>query len=319
MSESVFRHMQAAIDIVGGSTHPKNKIAATLFTENFHVSDVNHWPENLAKAFPQDHRIGNSSGTVHAETACLLKSPQATEGASICITDPFCPNCAKNLAEAGIKTVYIDHKGFEKDFFARRSGHFQTLSMRICEKAGIAVYEVQRTAQKIIPIFEPPPEYVPVNEAAAQWQDTITLDEEAFRKFIEGATQNQTRRRFAAAFAKTPEEKCRAITVRAHPSSGFSMQNPEDAEEVAISHGPNNKYSLIQEPVNRLLMLLARKGLRLHKDYLYCSQVPTAREQVNLCAAGIARITVGDLTKSRDRHGLEAMRQLRDADVMIYG
>ena len=35
----------------------------------------------------------------------MIDAPFATDGASLCVTDPFCPNCAKNIAEAGIKRV----------------------------------------------------------------------------------------------------------------------------------------------------------------------------------------------------------------------
>ena len=58
------------------------------------------------------------------------------------------------------------------------------------------------------------------------------------------------------------------------------------------------------------MMHLARKGYRLLEDYLYCSQVPTSREQVNLVGADIRRITIGDIQKSRDPQGLEAMRAI---------
>ena len=94
---------------------------------------------------------------------------------------------------------------------------------------------------------------------------------------------------------------------------------------MAYAHQPlglierhEEKYSFFQEPVNRVLMYMARHGLTLIGDYFFCSQVPTSREQVNLVGAGISRITIGDLTKARDPSALEAMRQLSTAGIITY-
>src|SRR5262245_21403475 len=127
---SPFAQMQKAVDIVNTSPHPANKIAATIFGRDktgrgFSLSHTNFWPRAILDHFGMEARIGNASGTIHAETECILASPAPTEGASLSITDPFCPNCAKNIAEAGIRTVYIDHKGFKKDFVARRAHAFE--------------------------------------------------------------------------------------------------------------------------------------------------------------------------------------------------
>ena len=149
-----FRNMQTAIDIAPRSPHPTNKIAAVLFGENesgmeFSVIRTNHWPNVIYENFGKDKKIGNSSGTIHAETACIVNSHHPTEGASICITDPFCPNCAKNIAEAGIKKIYIDQDGFDKDFFRRRGNEFtDSMSMQICERAGISVYALNMLTEE---------------------------------------------------------------------------------------------------------------------------------------------------------------------------
>src|SRR5690606_7708262 len=115
-----------------------NKIAATVFGHDlagkpFSVSRTNFWPAAIANSIGTEDDIGDSSGTIHAETAAILAASH-TAGAALCVTDPFCPNCAKNIAEAGIKTIYIDHKGFDKDFATRRGGDFQNMSMRICAR-----------------------------------------------------------------------------------------------------------------------------------------------------------------------------------------
>lgn len=136
--------MQRAVDIVGTSPHPANKIAASLRLPGGRwVAATNMWPAPIECAFGQNTRIGNASGTIHAEIACLLKAP-CTKGAEIFITDPPCPNCVKAMAEAGIKRIYIDNKGFGKDFAQRRGGEFQNLSLPLCLEAGIGVFEVNR-------------------------------------------------------------------------------------------------------------------------------------------------------------------------------
>ena len=168
MRPDPYTEMQKAVDIVNTSQHPTNKIAATLFGQDhegqvFSVSRTNYWPEPILKKIGTTQRIGNSSGTIHAETACIMNAP-CTEGASLCVTDPFCPNCAKNMAEAGIKTVYIDHKGFNKDFVARRGDEFENMSMYICESAGISVYEIRRKEKELIPILKIAPAYRPVED-----------------------------------------------------------------------------------------------------------------------------------------------------------
>ena len=160
--------MQAAVDIVNNSAHDTNKIAATLFGQfpdgqPFAVSSTYHWTDVIIEKIGRHTRIGGCSGTIHAETECILRAP-LTNGTSICITDPFCPNCAKNIAESGIKHIYIDHKGFEKDFVQRRGTDFNDMSLRIVERAGIAVSTLYRKDQKIVPIITPAENFTPPDD-----------------------------------------------------------------------------------------------------------------------------------------------------------
>ncbi len=310
-----FTAMQAAVDIVGTSQHPENKIAAALFTRNHGIVRVNYWPEPIFSAFGMDMDIGNSSGTVHAETACILNFGCATDGASLCITDPFCPNCAKNIAEAGIKKIYIDHKGFDKDFFQRRGGHFETMSMRICEKAGISVYELWRKDERLVPIYEPPANHF-ISEDSPVYKEPIeAAGDGVFSDILAQAFKLHEKRKFAVAFVQDSGGKFFSLTARGHAVTGFTMEDPDD---VAVIEQSDEKYSFFQEPVNRLLMYMARHGLTSCDGYLFSSQVPTSREQVNLVGAGIKRITVGDLRKARDSDALNAMRQLGDAKIVNY-
>jgi deoxycytidylate deaminase len=307
--------MQAAVDIVATSPHPDNKIAATLFHDDWGLSRTNYWPSPILKVFGPLTPIGNSSGTLHAETSCILQSTRPTEGAGLCITDPFCPNCAKNIAEAGIKKIYIDHKGFDKDFFQRRSGHFGTMSMRICEKAGISVYELWRRDQRIEPIFETPPYYEPEEDSPIYVEPIESADEATLKSILLDAYKIHERRKFCVAFVKDLKGKMFSLTGRGHAVTGFTMEDPDD---MAVVEQMNDKYNLFQEPVNRMLMYMRRHGYQLIDGYLFCSQVPTSREQVNLVGAGIKRITIGDLKKCRDAHGIEAMKQLQSSGIINF-
>jgi deoxycytidylate deaminase len=313
--EDPFTAMQAAVDIVQDSPHPVSKVAAALFGKNFGIARTNFWPDPILKHFGKDTDIGNSSGTVHAETACILSADAATEGASLAVTDPFCPNCAKNIAEAGIKKIYIDHKGFDKDFFKRRSGHFQTMSMQICEKAGISVYELWRKDERLVPIHEAPSPFF-VSEDSPVYKEPIERAGDAvFTDVLTQAFRIHQKRKFAVALAVDKKGGYFALTGRGHAVTGFTMEDPED---IAVIERTQDKYSLFQEPVNRMLMYARRHDFKICDGYFFCSQVPTSREQVNLVGAGITRITIGDLKKARDPDALVAMKQLSDAGIINY-
>lgn len=317
MPHTPYEQMQRTVDIVNDSPHPTNKIAATLFGRDpsghdFSIAATNYWPDIIRNTLGTETRIGNASGTIHAETACILQAPY-TDGASMCITDPFCPNCAKNMAEAGIKTIYIDHKGFEKDFIARRHAHFTNMSMRVCEKAGIAVYELYRKEQRLIPIYEPDPAYTPPEEAPIERAPHDQANTQTFKTLVHNNIQTYRDEKFACALAKTETGAIYSMTARAHPALGYTMT--DDSPE--IEH-PQGKYSFLLEPVNRLLMAAPRHGLKIIDGYLYDTQVPTSREQVNLVGANLTRLTIGDPKKARDPDALRAMRQMQDHKIIRF-
>lgn len=312
--------MQTALDIAPRSPHPTNKIAALLLGEmpdgkDFSVVRTNHWPNIINETIGRNTKIGNSSGTVHAETACIMNADHATEGASLFITDPFCPNCAKNIAEAGIKTIYLDKDGFGKDFFKRRGNHFDTMSMQICERAGISVYSLDMKTEKSTPILEIEDDYTPVEDSPIIKEPIENASDAVLHDVVESASAHNKRRKFAIALVEDKDGNKFSLTARAHAVIGYSMQDPDEAISLLT---PIDKYSFIQEPVNRLMMHLARKGYKLIEDYLFCSQVPTSREQVNLVGADIKRITIGDIQRCRDPYGMKAMRLLSEHKILDY-
>lgn len=314
---SPFDEMQRAVDIVGTSPHPSNKIAATIFSHGadgqpFSVARTNCWPQSVLDAFGMDLDVGDSSGTIHAETAAIFAAP-ATHGASLCVTDPFCPNCAKNIAEAGIKTIYIDHKGFDKDFAARRGGDFENMSMRVCERAGIAVYEIRRKEQILTPIYIPPPTYRPQEDRPVAVEQLFAADEGQFHILVQQKRSDYTDVNMACAIARGPGRTAHALTALSHPAVGYTIDN-----DLGALQKTDGKYSFMMEPMNRLLMNAARHGLKIVDGMIYCAQVPTSREQVNIAGAGITSICVGDLTKARDGAALMALRQMQDAGIIEY-
>ena len=305
MSNSIYKDMQAAVDIVNSSPHPTNKIAATIAGEGFTFSCTNHRPPAIETTIGTDTKIGNSSGTLHAETSCIikaLKEGQTTKDANIFITDPPCPNCMKNMAEAGIAKLYIDHKGFDKDWSKRRGESFENMSMRIAQKAGIDIYTIYRKEERFEIIWHHPADYKPaienpaIIEACDDWEKTINT-----------ARINHKNEPFAIARAQDKTGEAIAIKVTRHPTIGYT--------DDTVEHN-RGKYSFILEPLNRVIMTAAKEGLTLDPEHIYSSRVPTSRELINYVGAGFTKLQIGDTTKARDEHGPLALKQLSDAGVL---
>lgn len=315
---SPFHQMQKAVDIVNTSPHPSNKIAATVFGRDktgreFSHSCTNDWPAPIRDRIGVDARIGNASGTIHAETACILAAPGAVEGASLCITDPFCPNCAKNIAEAGIRTIYIDHKGFQKDFVARRAHAFENMSMQICERAGINVFELWRKEERLIPILQFSPSYIPPEDSPVERKPVNHADKAAFLSAVRSIQDRHHNRRIAVALIRDTNGACEIATARRHPAIGYTMK--ADMNEI---DNPQGKYSFMMEPAGRLLMHAARRGMKIQDGFFYSTQVPTARELVNISGAGLTSLYIGDPSKSRDEGGLEGMALLKEKGILSF-
>ncbi len=303
--------MQAAVNIVLTSPHPTNKIASTLFTEDSIVARTNSWPKKIAEVLGTDTRIGNSSGTIHAEVNCLLDFPAATFGASLCVTDPFCPNCAKNIAEAGIKKIYIDHKGFDKDFALRRGSEFNSMSLQIAARAGISIYEVRRKEGVIVPILETPQDYQAVEDNPIKVSPQT--DKPSLNQLVSSVVAKAER--WGCGFAQDRNGKVFSLVASAHAAIGYSAANVDDRLKLSETDG---KYNFYLEPMNRLMMGAARHGLKLIDGMIYASCIPTSREQVNLVAARVQNIHVGDVSHARDDDALHARSLLSGAGILNF-
>jgi len=310
-SESAYEAMQAAVDIVHQSPHPVNKIAATLFSPKFMLSRTNYWPPAIETVFGKDKQIGSSSGSIHAEMATLFDAAYPCKGAHLAVTDPPCPNCIKNIIEAGITHIYIDHKGFEKDFFQRRGQEFRELSLLMCEKAGIGVYKIFRKDRRFETLIAQNENKIAHEDSPIISEPIEEVTEAVFNDLVKRGYETHKERNFAIALVKAENDKLYALTARSHPVTGISFENHDDLEL-------KDKYDLIQHPLNRIFMRAARDGLRFIDGYFFSSQVPTSREMVHLVGKGIKRITIGDPKKCRDPQGLEAMQMLSSAGVLSY-
>ncbi|MCE7886809.1 MAG: deoxycytidylate deaminase [Alphaproteobacteria bacterium PRO2] len=313
---SEYELMQAAVDYVPKSEHPTNKVAAALggLEYNgtpFSLVETNYWPKAIAKKIGRDIRIGNASGTVHAETACLLATigNGQANSTSMYVTDLPCPNCVKNMAESGVRKLYIDHKGFTKDFALRRGGHFENMSLRICEKANIGVYKIFRKEKRIETILEIQKGFSPVNiKPSCVSVVHKKLSRKKFRDLIEQEKEFYEGRPFAMALETSPGKIYNTISAEAHPCPGYTEQTIEQGDE---------KYSTILQPLNRVMMRAVRNGHMISPHYIYSSHVPTARELVDMVGMlGVTKLTIGDVTKSRDAGGLQALKQLVDAKII---
>ncbi len=304
--------MQQAVDIVEGSEHPANKVAATLAGRDhdgreFAVSMTNYWPDAIKRTIGTETRIGNSSGTIHAETAVIIKAP-VTENSAMFVTDLPCPNCVKNMVEAGVKNLSIDHKGFDKDFALRRSEDFEAMSLRLCEKSGISVYKIFRREQRTEVLLKTKTGFTPAIEKPARITPLAANPPmEDFKNFIEKEKGFYRDRPFALAVASSLLGKYFTIAAEAHACPGTSSQTPENGGE---------KYSPILQPVNRLMMAAERYGLKIVPGFLYSSRVPTARELVDMVGAGLTVLAIGDTSQSRDEYGPEALRVLTEAGIV---
>jgi len=297
--------MQAAVDIVSTSPHPTNKIAATLAGDGFAISRTNAWPLPILNTIGTTAQIGNSSSTIHAETACIFAADK-TNAASLFVTDPPCPNCMKNMAEAGIAKLYIDHKGFDKDWVKRRGDSFETMSMRVAEKAGMDVFVIYRPKkdqeQKFEVISRHPPGYKPKIENPAKIEPF-----ENWKSALNAAQKTYGDEPFALARATNQNGESVSILVDRHPTIGYTYETVENKQD---------KYSFILQPINRLLMIAAKEGLTLDADHIYSSRIPTSRELVNFIGAGYSKIQIGDRASSRDEHGPAALSTLIESAII---
>ena len=260
-----FTYMQATVDAVSTSTHPVNKIAATLILKDSStITSPNIWLTALAP-HGSNEKIGGASPTIHAEVATLIdaiKQGKSTKGASLYLTDPPCPNCIKLLIAAGITNIYVDIKGFRKDWYRRRRNDFKALSLKMAEQSGVTIHIVERfknhASARTRPINCPAP--------------TIHNIQQKSTPFITVQTKEHTH-----------------LTI--YQSQIAQTSIPE-----------SSKYNTVIQPINCMIATCAKDGLTPTPP-ITTSHTPTAREFVNLYGLtqhlwedGTIHITIQDKT-----------------------
>lgn len=241
------------------------------------LSSPNFWPAAIKDSIGTQTRIGSSSGTIHAETACIMTASQPTRGAHIFSTDPSCPNCMKNMVEAGIRHLYIDHKGFEKYYAKTRMTDFETLTLAICKANGVGVttiFRKEKRTEEILP-----------ETTARHTKDT------------KHSSQN---------YASAQTKNGQTLTVYDGPVSGFKTMPAQTS----------TKYNSAMQPLTRLLMHIARGGITIDPASITSSRVPTSRELTNFIGAGYSALTIIDQTNARDDAAFEALKLLTQHNVL---
>ncbi len=269
MTLSEFDHfsaMQEAVRQAQSSLHPSNKIGAALWRDHdLIVSAPNVWLDALVP-FESYEKIGNASPTIHAEVyAALLalKQGQALDGARLYVTDPPCPNCIKMMICAGVREIYIDLKGFEKDWYQRRSADFKMLSLELAEQAGVSVYRLIRdkAAQTVkLERLNAP--------LGAETDRVVQLTLQEKTELLAHLSQSQA----VMCAIEVPGQGYRIYSDQCYQARGY-----EEHED---------KYDPVLRSLNRLFMDVARDGYALAGQVIYCNGVPTSRELVNFIGLG---------------------------------
>lgn len=307
----VVQRMQDAVDIVLTSEHETSRVAACIFipTGESKAVAINQRPACLHGHFAWDARLGSSSQFVHAEMAAMAAFGGTLRGSHLCVTDPFCPNCAKNMAEAGVRTIYIDHKGFQKDFIARNGDEFQSMSMLIAEKAGISVYVVNRKEGSVTPILAQAAQTRPSPSAIEFFDidDGLTLEGAmaTFRQRI------GNRDAWTLAFVREPDGSPRGLLVFEALPPGMT---PEDFKIRGATD--TGKYRFPLDPLTRLLLTVRRMGFSLLDTRIGCGRIPSSRAIINALGFGVERLILASRLPDHDLTGAEVLAQLSDKRVL---
>ncbi len=307
--------MKLALEAEEKSLHPTHKVGALICgydnSDHFYaIAHANHWPPLLEQHIGRETKLGKASTTVHAEVAAILKAP-ATDGAEIYVTDLPCPNCAKIMAEARIKTIYIDSHTHNTPLGKKLKPFFDDISLPILQSAGIQVFEMdceQSTIHElgelqtnILRPIERPVHHIPLEGGQIHIDHFNAMIEE------QHAVLNAP---FAACYAKSDLDQYTFLCAQSHRSMGLTKNQ---AEEISAAQ---NKYTPTIQPINRLLLTCARYGLKIDENYLYSSQTPSSREFVNLIGAGYTSLSIGDKTKCIDEWGIMALKQLTNHNIL---
>ncbi len=310
-----FAAMELAVNALQKSSHSTHKIGAALIGWDISGNEIistafNHWPKTIENTIGRATRIGNSSGTIHAEVAAILSVPK-TDGGMMFLTDPPCPNCMKNMIEAGIRTLYIDHIGFDKTYMIENSDHVEDMSLQIARHAGMGVFKLFRKEKRIETLVAQGQDiditdYNPLREILLGQDDDVHTRLHQFLKSLQQTGFKEDR--FAACAVKDDHQKRFLWLAEPHPVFGSSAD---------INKIENSKYSFTVEPITRLLMSARRLGVIIEPESVVAYLVPSSRELVNFVAAGFHHIKIHHADSGRDKDALNALALLTSSKIII--
>lgn len=313
MNNPHFQHMNRAIEAESKGDHKTHRVGALICgtstnAQQYEVARSNFWPAQLAENIGKDQKLGNASTTVHAEIAAILSAP-STEGSDIYITALPCPNCSKAMAEARIGQVFINSEAFNTKLGHKMKPFFHEASTLILESAGISVFEINMKEKRVNQIVSPAPnKLINIHRPLCMLDiNSSQINKDGFNTLTD---QQKSDIAFASCYAQNDLGQYSFISASSHRSIGLKEQQADNISNI------QDKYKPSLQPINRLLLICARYGLTIDKDYLYSSQTPTSREFVNMIGAGYTSLTIGDRTKCRDKWGLKALGQLDKCMIM---
>lgn len=314
-----YRNLQDARATRHESLHPTIKVGAVLvLADGETISSSNVWLDDL---IPPDskQKIGNGSPSVHAEVSTIfraIKQGKSTQGAKMYISDPPCPSCVKAMVEAGIKEIYFDRKGLDNPWYEANRHDFKRMSLELAggldipiyigtrnhtkERAAIEPYNKDALAKRTMPFNYGQKQYLrPVRQ---KWTNPLAHEQEVRNHFGEETP-------FAMAIAVNPKGEGRII-----------IATSESPVLPRCINYDSKKYSEIMHPLDRLLMVCARHGVKPLPNSIVCSGIPVADELVNLCgfAPRGENITIIDPDSGDQKHGLEALRFL-EKEKALFG
>jgi len=289
------------------SPHPTSPVAASIVRANHRITCTNTYPGSLKSNFGTHAKIGDASPSVHAEIACALtaiKTDFPTQNAELYTSDPSCPNCAHAITDMGIRDVYIDRDGFDKDYAARRMDAFENISLPIFEAGGVSVHITDCDQNSVETILSAP---------VARYDHTIILEQTSItarRPENLGKLIDMRENHFGN---PTPFASCIA-TDKNHTLHTISAMPKTGAQGSAGSE----QYSTTSPPLRRLMMVAAREGLKPVDGTFYCTALPTSREFVDFVGGGFTTLHIANpkqYTKQSDQTALKQLTGSRILDV----
>lgn len=301
----VLTALAAAEQAAQQSRHETNPIGAALVhpeNPSLLVSGFNHVPDVL-RAKGLVNGVGSSSSTIHAELTATFAFKGDPRGAYLALTDPFCPNCGKYLAELGVRMVVIATDGLRRDFAQRRGEAFHRMSLLMARRAGMAVGLIDRRDRAVDWLVPPGLGIYPVSGGHALF-DAMPLDM--------AMQQVPSTAPWAMARVRLLDGTVKNLIVYESLPPGMTPQDFAALTDPELL----GKYRFAIDPLTRLLLVCKRQRMVLLDDAVGCHLVPSSRALVNAVGYGIQKIICNTKAADHDPQGAAALETLMHAGVL---